>query len=90
MNTCDTLHNASEKQQGFRKLKGVMTTALLGATVAAAGVLSSAEPAQAGGRYHSYRSHRPHYSRVSYGPRYYAPRSYRRCARPVRSNYYYY
>jgi hypothetical protein len=86
MNTCDTLHNGPENKQGFRKLKGVMATVLLGATVAAVGVLGSAESAQASGRYH-YRSSRPHYSSVSYRRSYYTPRA-RRCARPVR--YYHY
>jgi hypothetical protein len=86
MKACETLNCAAEsqasstKKPGFRKFKSVVAAVLLGTTVAALGVLSSAEPAQAGGRYYrtSYR-----HSRVHHG-RYYSPRSYRPCYRGYR------
>jgi hypothetical protein len=80
METSNNMHHAAEnknsvsKKQGFRRLKGFAATVLLGATLAGVGILSSAEPAQAG------RYYRSHGHRSSY--RYYSPRSHRvRCYR---------
>ncbi|PSB18407.1 hypothetical protein C7B61_11715 [filamentous cyanobacterium CCP1] len=88
MKACETLNCAAEsqasstKKPGFRKFKSVVAAVLLGTTMAAVGVLSSAEPAQAGGRY--YRASYGH-SRAYYGGRrYYSPRSYRPCYRGYR------
>jgi hypothetical protein len=86
METSNNMHHAEEsqnvsaKKQGFRRLKGFAATVLLGASLAAVGILGTTEPAQAGGRYYRhYGGHRSSY-------RYYAPvrRSSVRCYRGVR------